>query len=48
MILLSGKNKISGIRFVRLQAGPFGGFRDAQNLCGKAKKRRLACVVVQR
>lgn len=47
MTLLSGKNKISGIRFVRLQAGPFDGFRDARNLCSKAKKRRLNCVVVQ-
>lgn len=47
MTLLSGKNKTNGVRFVRLQAGPFNGFRDARNLCGQARKRRLACVVVQ-
>lgn len=47
MILLSGKNKTSGIRFVRLQAGPFNGFRDARNLCSQAIKRRLSCVVVR-
>jgi cell division septation protein DedD len=34
-------------RLVRLQAGPFNGFRDARNLCGQAKKRSLACVVVR-
>ncbi len=47
MTLLSGKNKSSGISFIRLQAGPFSGFRDAQNLCSQARKRRLACVVVR-
>jgi hypothetical protein len=47
MTLLSGRNKASGARFVRLQAGPFNGFRDARNLCTQAIKRRLSCVVVQ-
>ena len=47
MTLLRGKNKSSRIRFVRLQAGPFTGFRDARNLCSRAKKCRIACVVVR-
>lgn len=48
MTLVDGKNKSNGIRFVRLQAGPFHGYKEARNLCSQAEKRRLACVVVQR
>ncbi len=47
MTLLNGRNQRSGVLFVRLQAGPFNGFRDARNLYNQARKRRLACVVVQ-
>ncbi len=47
MTLLNGVNKASGAQFVRLQAGPFDGFRAALKLCSQAKKRRIACVMVQ-
>lgn len=36
-----------GVRLARLQAGPFDGFKAANQLCKQAKKRRLACVVVK-